>query len=242
MIKRKQLHLNGSHKVNRLQIKIKYCILITLSLLLNSCSTAKLVLKTFDLLPRGSMERVISKSEYDYANEVGNEIIRCLKEQDKKSLSDMFCDKVKGSEYLNREIEIVFDYINKNGGLVIKNSMWSVPYSHGSFNDGKSIAYVSCIFDTDVCIGDKEYELRFTAYQLLKNHLEYQGLLNILMFEKISTDIIEKNISNMNDNKSYLGINIYNENYELYMRNSVIPVVFYENDLYLIPDNLEDDR
>ena len=120
----------------------------------------------------GSINKVqtVSKGEYEYANEIGSEIIRCLKEKDKIALNNLFCDKIKDTEYLQKEIDIIFDYIDNNGGLLIEDSTWSVPTSHGSFNNGRSIAYVSCKYDNTVFINSRVYELRFTAYQMLNKH------------------------------------------------------------------------
>ena len=40
----------------------------------------------------------------------------------------------------------------------------------------------------------------------------------------------------------YLGMDLLNVDYEKYEWKHIYDKAFYENDLYLIPDNLEDDR
>ena len=53
----------------------------------------------------GSINKVqtVSKGEYAYANEIGSEIVRCLREKDKKALNNLYCDKIKDTEYLQKE-------------------------------------------------------------------------------------------------------------------------------------------
>ena len=195
----------------------------------------------------GSINKVqtVSKGEYEYANEIGSEIIRCLKEKDKIALNNLFCHKIKDTEYLQKEIDIIFDYIDNNGGLLIEDSTWSVPTSHGSFNNGRSIAYVSCKYDNTVFINSREYELRFTAYQMLKKHIEYQGIHCIYLIEKVSQEVLDKILAKdekQKNEKAYLGIDIIYTDNNSCTDVSILPKEILENPLYEIPDNLEDDR
>lgn len=198
-------------------------------------------------LPNGGVDKVQKEtlSEYDYAKEVGTEIVRCLKEKDKQGLNDLFCDKVKDSDYLMKEIDIIFDYIDKNGGLIFGNGEWQVPVSHGSNGyNGKTVKYLSCKYSESVRMGSKEYNLRFTAYQIMKGHLDYQGINNIYFAEYISNDVVKKMNKNNNNKitKKFLGFDLLNVDYENYMWQHIFDIEFYENDLYEIPDNLEEGR
>ena len=213
---------------------IKEIISVVMSILLSITSI-------FTGVHNGSINKVktVSKGEYAYANEIGSEIVRCLREKDKKALNNLYCDRIK-------EIDIIFDYIDGNGGLSIEDSTWSVPTSHGSFNGGKSIAYVSCKYDKIVYINNKEYELRFTAYQVLKYNKQYEGVLTISINEYKNHELIEKSLKyqEMNNNEKivYLGFHLRNTNYSTYQSISILPKELYINDLYEIPNNLEDDR
>lgn len=201
-------------------------------------------------LPNGSVSKVQKETQNinSYMNDVGKEIIRCIKERDKKGISNIFCDKIKDTEYLNNEINIIFDYIDNNGGISIEDGEWTSPVGHGSNDyDGKTVEYLSCKYMGDVRIGDKKYELRFTAYKILKKHLEYQGLLTVTINEYISDEDLDKiDVSNNSNNnkqkKVFLGFQSYILNKKTFMYESILPNDFYKNDLYLIPDNLEDDR
>ena len=188
----------------------------------------------------------ISKGEYEFANEIGNKILKCLKEKDKQGLNDLFCEKIKNTIYLNDEIDYIFNYIDILGDINIEDSIWNVPVSHGSFNEGQSIEYVSCKYDKRIFTNDKEYELRFTAYKIFRKHKEFEGVLNISLVEYKTDEMIEKSLQYKDNNKierkNYLGINLYNVDYNTFQNISILPVELYENPLYEIPDDLEADR
>lgn len=202
------------------------------------------VLNDLQSLPNGSVDKVQKEtlSEFEYSNDVGTEIIKCLKGKDKQGLSDLFCDKIKGSDYLMNEIDIIFDYIDKNGGLIIGDGEWQVPTSHGSNGyNGKTVKYLSCKYSEVIKIGNKEYNLRFTAYQIMKGHLDYQGVNNIYFAECTNDDVIKRmNKNNNNQNaKKFLGFDLLNVDYENYVWQHIYTIDFYENDLYKIPEDLE---
>lgn len=220
---------------------IKEIISILVSLLLS-------IVSVFTGVHNGGINEVqtVSKGEYAYANEIGSEIVRCLREKDKKALNNLYCDKIKDTEYLQKEIDIIFDYIDGNGGLSIEDSTWSVPTSHGSFNGGKSIAYVSCKYDNIIFIKGKEYELCFTAYQVLRNHLEYQGVNCIFFLEHMTDEILDKSFKYKDDSKVdkkiYLGFDFFDINYDNFQYFTILPKELSENSLFEVPDNLEEDR
>lgn len=111
------------------------------------------------LLPNGSVNKVQkeTKNINNYMNEIGSEIIRCLKEQDKEGINKLLCNKVKSTNYSYDRINIIFDYIKNSGKVYIGNGEWTSPVGHGS-NDwnGKTAEYLSCKYLGDVRIGDKE--------------------------------------------------------------------------------------
>ena len=44
-----------------------------------------------------------------------------------------------------KEIDIIFDYIDKNGGLSIEEGKWNSPIGHGSTDyNGKTIEFFAC--------------------------------------------------------------------------------------------------
>ena len=101
----------------------------------------------WNLLPNGSVNNVQKETQSinNYMNDVGKEIIRCIKERDKKGISNIFCDKIKDTEYLNNEINIIFDHIDNNGGISIEDGEWTSPVGHGSNDfEGKTVEYLAC--------------------------------------------------------------------------------------------------
>ena len=199
-------------------------------------------------IPNGSISKVQRETQNinNYMNEIGSEIIRCLKEEDKEGMNELFCDRIKNTNYSYDRINIVFDYIMNNGGVYIGNGEWTSPVGHGSNNyDGKTVEYLSCKYLGDVKIGDKEYDLRFTAYQILKKHKEYEGVHCIYFVEKIDGETLDKILQNKEkkiEMKRYLGMDLINTNYDTYDDESILPKELYLNDSYEIPSNLEDDR
>lgn len=109
------------------------------------------------LLPNGSVNKVQKETQSinNYMNDVGKEIIRCIKERDKKGISNIFCDKIKDTEYLNNEINIIFDHIDNNGGISIEDGEWTSPVGHGSNDfEGKTVEYLACKYSGIVKIGN----------------------------------------------------------------------------------------
>ena len=188
----------------------------------------------------------ISENEYNYVNHIGNEIIRCLKEKDKKGLNSLFCSKVRDTEYLNSQISFIFNYFDEYHDIVIEDGEWQLPYSHGS-NDysGKIIEYVSCKYDGKIFIDKKRYELRFTAYLVFKYHNDYEGVVNIGFLEYMTDEILDKSLecenNIQNEKKVFLGLNFYYINYNTYQYVSILPKGLNEKKEYEIPDNIEND-
>lgn len=236
MIKRKLQSLVGS--ISMIKKVIITIILIIVFAVLTAFSFWK-------LLPNGSVNKVQKETQSinNYMNDVGKEIIRCIKERDKKGISNIFCDKIKDTEYLNNEINIIFDRIDNNGGISIEDGEWTSPVGHGSNDfEGKTVEYLACKYSGIVKIGSTQYVLRFTAYQVLKKHIEYQGVHNIYFLEIVDKDTIREMNKKNQKKQRYLGMYLLNVDYEKYEWKHIYDKVFYENDLYLIPDNLEDDR
>ena len=194
----------------------------------------------WNLLPNGSVNKVQKETQSinNYMNDVGKEIIRCIKERDKKGISNIFCDKIKDTEYLNNEINIIFDHIDNNGGISIEDGEWTSPVGHGSNDfEGKTVEYLACKYSGIVKIGSTQYVLRFTAYQVLKKHIEYQGVHNIYFSEIVDKDTIREMNKKNQKKQRYLGMDLLNVDYEKYEWKHIYDKAFYENDLYLIPDN-----
>ena len=223
---------------------IKIIVFVVVISILYSCSFIEKLPKVSKI---NEMQKVVKKSGYKYLDEIGSKIIQCLKERNKNNLNDLFCDKIRNSDYLFNEIGIVFDYIDKNGGIIIENENWSSPFGHGSNNyEGKTIEFYYGECD-NITIGNKKYKLCIRTYQILKKHKEYEGINNLYFLENVSQDIrkqsIEnKTIDNKSNNKSYLGFTLFNKNLETLEWENIIPKEVEENDLYEIPSNLEDDR
>ena len=178
-----------------------------------------------------------------YIDNMGNEIIRCLNEKDKQSLSALFCDKVKNTDYLNRQIDFFFDYIYKQGGLFIDDSgKWVDGGGHGANSGGRRvIEYQGCNYDKDVEIGNKKYLLSFGRYDILLRHKEYEGITLITFRDvrDISDATLEQTNIALNDKTpgKYLGIGIFNTNWETYLRENVAPKEIYENEEYRFDDD-----
>lgn len=194
------------------------------------------------LLPNGSVNKVQKETVKlnNYVSKTGNEIIRCIKDNDRDGISDLFCEKVKNSDYLKRKIDVVFDFINKNG-ILFENEDWESPYSHGSTGySGKTVEWIygKC---KNISIGDKIYDLDFTAYEILKGHPEYEGILDIYICERYDKERLKGN-NIRGKSESYLGIDLVNINYDDCSWESIIPKEFDENELYVIPNNLENGR
>ena len=219
-----------------IELALSFCLCIFLI----GCSMIK-------ILPDVSINNVNNVNKKNYISEIGDEIIRCIKERDKIGINSLYCDKVKNTEYLMNQINYIFEYIDKNGGIVIEDGKWNHPASHGSYDGSgsRSIQYFSCKYSGIVSINDKQYDLRFTTYQKFKKHKDYEGVHCIYFIEKVSGETIDKILQNNNGDehkKKYFCFDLINTNYHIYIDESVLPKELYEADIYLIPDNLEDDR
>ena len=194
------------------------------------------------LLPNGSVNKVQNETAIlnDYISKTGKEIIRCIKEDDREGLNILFCEKARNSNYLKKKIDIVFDFIKENK-IVFKNEIWSSPYSHGSTGySGKTVEWVSCECK-NVFINNKEYILNFNASEVLKGHPEYEGVLHIYFSELIDNDKLKGRMIKRNDN-GYLGIDLVDINYDDCIWENIVPKEFDKNELYIIPDDLEEGR
>lgn len=173
----------------------------------------------------------------------GSEIIRCIKEKDKISLSNLFCSKVKNTDYLEKEIDFFFDYVDRQGGIVIDDcGKWVGGGGHGAYSGGRRvIQYDGHQYDKKVLIGNKEYTLSYGAYITLIEHKEYEGITLITFRDGrnlLDATLDQRNIA-LNDRTpgEYLGIGIFDTNYETYLRENVAPKEIYENEEYRFDSN-----
>lgn len=182
----------------------------------------------------------IAKTQNDYCNEVGNEIIRCLKENDRYGINNLFCDKVKDTDYLKKKIDIVFNYIDNSGGIVLDDGKWKIGASHGS-NDGKggrTIDFISCQLIGNIKMRNKKiYMLGFNAYKKFKFHNDLEGVLDICFYETTGENTIRGVKKN---NKNYMGINIFNISIDGKYWENIIPMDYDINKDYLFDKDFFD--
>lgn len=184
---------------------------------------------------------------YDYVNQVGPEVIRCLKERDREGLNDLFCDKVKDTDYLQKEMDFLFNYIDSNGGLTIEEgAQWTVPGEHGSrSNKGEEVVnFFGCLYWGEVYIGTKRYSIWVNTYAILKKYPEYIGVGRIIFNEVFDRSILTENekqilIDKANKGKydSYLGFSIFDFSRELCNYTMIIPSNIYKIKEYKYDDD-----
>ena len=190
-------------------------------------------------------ETLIEKTRIEYINEVGPEIIRCLNEKDKKGLNDLFCEKVRNTEYLKKQIDFLFNYIEKNGEIKIDDGKWIDNGGHGSNNCGRKVVdWNGWKYNKEIIINNKEYIWYCSAYIILIGHKEYEGITHISIRDvrDISNLDTEKFNIAFNDRNSikYMGIGIFDFNYDTLRYENVAPKEIYENEEYRLSfDELE---
>lgn len=205
-----------------------------------------LILSLF--MPAGGSIKNIEKTRTEYINEIGTEIIRCINERDKTGLNNLFCDKLKNTVYLNRQIDFFLDYIDNHNELEFNNGMWVDNGGHGSNNHGRKVVDRNgWKYDKIITINNKEYILYCSAYITLIGHKEYEGLTHISFrnVRDISNLDTEKFNIAFNDRNSikYMGIGIYDFNYDTLRYENIAPKEIYENEEYRFSfDELEKGR
>ncbi len=128
-----------------------------------------------------------SKIEFTY--QIETEIIRCLNHNDRQGINDLFCAKIKNTDYLKKQIDFVFDYIYMSGGLNIDNPNWQNSGEHSSQKYGKkTVLFYGRKIGGGIVINNKEYELHYGAYNILKGHKEYEGV-NFIYFTEVWPDV-----------------------------------------------------
>ena len=75
----------------------------------------------------------------------------------------------------------------------------------------------------------------------MKGHPEYEGVLHIYFSELIDNDKLKGRMIKRNDN-GYLGIDLVDINYDDCIWENIVPKEFDKNELYIIPDDLEEGR
>lgn len=169
---------------------------------------------------------------------IGDEIIRCINNKDKEGLSNLFCKKIKNTYYLNQQINFFFDYIDMQGGIIIDDTgKWVSNGGHRGSNGWNFVVEkIGRRYDKDILINDNRYSLCFGMYVTLKNHKEYEGVTHIHFFDvrDLSNATPEQRTIAWNDKTAgeYMGIGIYNTNYDTYLRENVAPKEIYENEEY----------
>lgn len=244
-------HSGGGIDVTKELLKYLRIVLVyILCVGLIGCSTLKSLFNGMST-SINNIIRVSSMSNINKKNfviEIGDEIVRCIKERDKEGLNNLFCNKIKDTDYLNNQIDFIFNYIDKNGGIIIDNNgKWKSTYSRSSRSDGeRTLEYYSCDYSGQLLMNNKQYKLGFTIYKTFKYHKDYEGVINIGIEEYMPFEMIEKFLDYRNDNRIekrvYLGLNLYNANYDILQYVSVLPKELSENDEYELLDSLEDDR
>ena len=215
---------------NRIKNKIIISVLVVL-LSLSSC------------LPFVKTPKVVNKIDEKFKSTAGIDIIEALKNKDVERLSSVFCEKVANSEYLNTNINYMFKYIDRNGGLIIPDGEWKFRGSgHGAQSDGRKVVdYGGWTYNKDVFIGNKKYHLVCNSYFTLIGHKDYEGITHINFVEIIDNsikndDFLDKLNNALNIYGSqpikYLGMGIFNFNNETYLDENVAPKEIYENEEY----------
>ena len=215
--------------------KIKKCkIIISMLVVLLSLSSC---------LPYIKIPKVENKIDVKFQATAGRDIIVALKEQNVEKLSNVFCKKVANTKYLNDNINYVFEYINLNGGLMIPDGKWKFDgSSHGAYSGGREVVdYGGWDYNKEVFIGNKKYRLVCNSYFTLIGHKDYEGITHINFVETIENsiendDFLKKLNNALNSSGSqpikYLGMGIFNFNYETFLDENVAPKEIYENEEY----------
>lgn len=182
-------------------------------------------------------------------NKTGNEIIRCIVDKDKESLNNLFCKKVKDTDYLNNQIDFIFGYIDNQGGINLNSTgEWIDGGGHGSYSGGRKVIDLhGWNYDKDILIGQKKYSLQYMEYNVIEGHKEYEGVTHIMFVD--SRNLLDLSLEKINIAKNdrtptnYLGIGIFNTDINTYKRDNVVPKEMYENEEYAFSfEDLEEGR
>ena len=177
-------------------------------------------------------------TSYQYIRIIGPEVIRCLNERDKEGLNNLFCDKVKNTEYLNNQIDFMFDYFDKNGLKIEEGGKWRVPAEHNARSrySGKVVNFLGGQYSNNVILNGKEYHLGVSAYTILKKHPEYVGIIQIDLSEVANhkwtdeeTNALNERVSN---SRQYLCFDIFNFDYDDVRWKGILPEELYKNEEY----------
>lgn len=178
----------------------------------------------------------------EFINEIGPEIIRCLNEYDEHGINDLFCEKVKDTEYLSKKINLVFNFMKQEGGVYIDSSNKWVPKGggHGSRNLGeRTVEFEGYGLDNKVKIGNKYYSLNLGVYLVNKKNKDYEGITDIYFREYIdysdNQELLDNIIKNQAKDKDfYLGFDLEYLNYNSFQWESIIPSKINENEEYKV--------
>ena len=175
-------------------------------------------------------------TSYQYIRIIGPEVIRCLNERDKEGLNNLFCDKVKNTEYLNNQIDFMFDYFDKNGLKIEEGGEWQVPVEHGAHSkySGRVVNFLGGRYSKNAFVENKKYSLKISAYTILKKYPEYVGVTQIGFSEIVNHKRTANEISSLNERtpESYLEFSLCNFDYETLSMYRILPEELYKNEEY----------
>lgn len=190
------------------------------------------------LLPSCNSNSFVDNNKMITKNKTGNEIIRCIIEKDKEGLNNLFCKKIKDTDYLNNQIDFIFNYIDKQSGINIDSAgEWIDGGGHGSYSGGRKVIDLQgWNYNKDILIGHKKYTLQYMEYNVIEGHKEYEGITHIMFTD--TRDLLDLSLEKINIAKNdrtptnYLGIGIFNTNYMTCLWENVSPKEICENEDY----------
>ena len=181
--------------------------------------------------------KVIQQKEY--IERIKNESVKSIINKDIQGLKKLFCNHISDTEYLNKNIENFFNYINNNtNGIEFTNFDWSESSAHGT-TDGKgfySLDFKSYSLN-NVRINNKMYFFTVSFYDVFEAHPEYIGVINIGFTECLDT-VLKRKIYYPKEKITYFGVDIFNINY---LTNSY-ERIFDRDSEYMFNMDIENDR
>ena len=127
-----------------------------------------------------SASEEISK-DYQYIENISNEIIRCFNERDNMALSCLFCNDVKSNYNLEEDIAHAFE--NYNGKAISYNitdkSAAEVSIRNGDYVKKLFIPHIENIV-TDT---EKQYTIGYSIYSVYENNINREGVVVIALYD-----------------------------------------------------------
>lgn len=130
----------------------------------------------------GCSALVESDTDYQYVENISNEIIRCFDEKDSKAFSNMFCNDVKNNCNLEKEIAYAF---KKYTGRAISYTITDKSASEVSVRNGK---YTKKLFiphiENIVTDSEKQYTIGYSIYSVYENNKNREGIVVIALYDE----------------------------------------------------------